>query len=69
MSYVHANTVSTGAIVELSVDEIDLVDGGKLSVDQVLLYGLAGAAGVAVGGPAAFAGGFLLFAAGVVALV
>jgi hypothetical protein len=69
MAYMDSNADFAGDIQELTLDEIEFIDGGKLSVNEVLLYGLAGAAGIAVGGPAAFAGGFLLFAAGVVALV
>jgi hypothetical protein len=54
-------------MTELSLDEIEAVDGGELSVNQVVVYTIIGAAGVATGGTAAIAGGFLLAMTGYLA--
>lgn len=47
-------------ITDLDIYEIEEISGGALSVNQVVVYTLIGAAGVATGGASVIAGGFLL---------
>ncbi len=55
-------------IQELSFDEIDTVDGAKLSAGETVAYTIIGVAAIATGaGPAIFAGTFLLAMTGYLA--
>lgn len=50
MAYMDANAVFADGIQELSFDEIEQVDGGRLSAAQVVTYTLIGSVGLATGG-------------------
>lgn len=50
MSYIGNNVGFADEIQELCFDEIDQVDGAKLSATEVVTYTLIGSVGIATGG-------------------